>query len=141
MPKTKSASASPASAKPKRNFTVQGSDIGFTGGHYESKSPSGAGSKAGTKLFKMIEHGVLYNSDKTKYKKYEKMAPYAKYAGAKSVKFLLRETTQDSAKKSFYYEVKQTTLKTPIIINRNGVDVAITRKMTIKACKDSHNHA
>ena len=128
------------SDKPIRHFTVQGSDIGFTGGNYDSKSPRGAGSKAGTKLFQMIEHGVKFNSDKVKYKKYAKFAPFAKYAGAKSVKFLLRETTQDSAKKSFYYEVKQTHLRTPIIVNRNGVDVAITRKMSIKACKDPHNH-
>lgn len=122
--------------KAKRHFTVAGSDIGFTGGSYDSSSPRGAGSKAATKMFQAIENGVLYASDKKKNAKYAKFAEFAKYKNTKSIKFILRETTQDSKKKSFYYEVTQTKFKEPKIINRGGVDVQITKAVTIKACKE-----
>lgn len=119
-----------------RNFTIQGSDIGFTGGHYKSSTPYNAGTKAGGMLFRMIQYGVKYNTDKKKYAKYAKFASLAKYANEKKIKFILRETTQDSNKKSYYYEVAQTKLKTPIIVNRNGVEIKIEKKISIKACKE-----
>lgn len=121
-----------------RNFTVQGSDIGFTGGHYTASSPAAAGKKAGRQLFKMIENGKKYHDDKKKYAKYSKFAAFAKHSGDKTIKFLLRETTQGTAKKSFYYEVSQTKLKTPVIVSRGGVEITISKEFKIKSCKEPH---
>lgn len=119
-----------------RNFTIQGSDIGFTGGLYKGSSPSAAGRKAGSRLFNVIQLGQKYNSDKVKYAEYAKFAPYTKYANEKVVKFILRETTRGSKKESFSYEAHVQYLKTPRVVKRGGIDITVTKAVTVESCKD-----
>lgn len=126
--------------KPERNFTVQGSDLGFTGGLYTGKTPLAAAKKAGTKLFQAIDHGVKFHEDSKKFAKYKDHAEYAKYSQQKSVKFLLRETTQGSKKKSYFYEVTQNKFDEPKIVNRGGVQISVSRQIAVRACNESHEH-
>lgn len=118
-----------------RNFTVDNSEIGFVGGTYKAPSPMSAGRKAGRVLFSMIKYGALYEEDKKKYAKYAKYAAYAKFAKKQKIRLVLRETTQDSAKKSFTYEVTQEKLKEPLVVKRGDVEVKIERKFNIRSCK------
>lgn len=96
----------------KRHFTIAGSDISISGGLYKSTSPYAAGKKAATELFR-------------------------KKKSASKVKFILRETTNDSDKKSFYYEATVEHLKTPIETTwkkADGTPVFITKKIHLKTC-------
>jgi hypothetical protein len=108
--------------KSERTFTISGSDIGFAGGNYKASAPGAAGKKAARQLFRLVE----------------KDPKFAKYKSQKTIKFLLRETTRDSAKKSFYYESSMNKLKEPIILERNGVQIKIERQISVFACKDTH---
>lgn len=128
--------------KEDRNFTIQGSDIGFSGGLYVAKEPLAAAKKAGTKLFQMIDHAQKYKEDpkNEKYIKYKDIAEYAKYNGQKSIKFLLRESTQGSKKKSYFYEITQKKLSVPKEVTRGKVTITVNRETTVKSCKESHDH-
>lgn len=81
-----------------RSFIIQGSSLGFEGGHFVSKSPSAAAKKASRKLFALVE----------------KDAEYKRYAGEEVIQFILRETTQGSAHKTYPYDARKTELKTPL---------------------------
>jgi hypothetical protein len=103
-----------------RHFTIQGSDIGFVGGNYKADSPYRAAKKAARALFK----------------KAESEAKFARYKNTKTIKFLLRETTQTSEKKSFYYDGSIVKIEPPKVIVRKGVEISISREIKIKTCRD-----
>lgn len=118
-----------------RHFTIEQSDIGFVGGYYKGSSPVSAGRKAGHMLFKVAKYGKLYKEDSNKYARYAKYEKFAGFASKQKLRFVVRETTADSKKKSFTYEVSQEKLKDPIIVKRGDVEIKIERKFAIKACK------
>lgn len=111
----------------KRTFTIQGSDLGFEGGRYKGVSPMAAGRKAAKQLFRMIEN----KDSKADWKK------YARFAHFKVIKFIIRESTRGSAKDTFFYEATVTPLKTPRVIERNGVQITVTKQINVKACTES----
>jgi CxxC motif-containing protein (DUF1111 family) len=131
-----------------RSFTIQGSDIGFSGGSYKVKhgkdgkggAPSSAAKKAASALFRVVRNAVKYQKDPKGNARFAKLAKFAKWSKEKSIKFLLRETTRGSGKESFYYEATVVELKDPITVNRNGVEVVIKHKVSVKVCHDPHNH-
>lgn len=117
----------------KRVFTIQASEIGFTGGDYKSDIPSKAAKKAGRRIFKEIK-------DNKEFKK---------YASQNSVKFILREKTADSDKKTFFYEAEIKNLAKPRYIeirapnnanaNEDGiVRYAVTKEVKIATCSENH---
>jgi len=114
----------------KRKFTIQGSEIKYDGGIYTSKSKSGAtlsaAKKAASQLFKMVEN----KKDLKEWRQYEQ------FKKNKSIKFILRETTQDSNKKSYNYEATMIQLDEPIVIVKNNQEITITRKINVKSCHD-----
>jgi hypothetical protein len=81
-----------------RSFIIQGSSLGFEGGHFVSKSPSGAAKKASRKLFSLLE----------------KDPEYKRFSHEEVIQFILRETTQKSAHKTYPYDARKEKLKTPI---------------------------
>lgn len=119
------------SADGKRNFTIAGSDIEFEGGKYRISAkgtPSGAARKAAKSLFRMVEN----KDNSPEWKK------FSAYKNHKTIKFILRETTQDSNKKSYYYEAKIQHIhkddQKPVMIN--GVEIIHTKKIVVKTCND-----
>lgn len=102
----------------KRTFTVAGSDHGITGGNYISTSPTAAAKKAARIL-----------SKKTHLNKF---------------KFILREKTKGSEKKSYFYEADIIDLKTPIVIaawtKKDGSPVTITKKINLRVCHHDEMH-
>lgn len=125
-----------AGEKVERKFTIQGSDIGLTGGKYVAPSPSAAGKKAARRLFQVINFAVLYHQDKKQYAKYAKYSKFLKFKGVKVVKFLLRETTRGSDKNTYTYEGLKSDLTKPIVFKRAGVEVTVNHKIDIKTCKE-----
>jgi hypothetical protein len=85
-----------------RNFTVDGH-----GGIYKGKSPGQAANKAAKQLFKA-------SPSKT------------------SLSFSLRETTNDSSKKTYTYEATKKKLKEPKIIEKGSVKITITTEYSVK---------
>lgn len=110
----------------KRTFTIQGSDLGYNGGHYKSASPMAAARKAAKQLFRMIENK----------KKDPKLSKYHSFASHKDIKFLLRETTQGSSKDTYYYQAHVEKLKEPVEIVRGDITITITRKIVVKTCTE-----
>jgi len=109
----------------KRHFVVAASEVGFNGGLYKSKSPISAAKKAAKVLLRMIENKD-HNPEWHKFDHFK----------GKTVKFILRESTQGSAKKSYFYEASLVHLKEPKIIQRDGKDIAITKQVIVKTCND-----
>ena len=112
-----------------RTFTIAGSDIGWAGGKYKPQKngmPGPAAKKAAKELFKMIEN----KANKPEWHKYET------YKSHKTIKFILRETTLGSNKKSYYYEAKVQHLKTPMKRVIDGVEILYHRKIVVKTCPD-----
>jgi hypothetical protein len=104
-------------SKSERTFTVQGSDIGESGGSYKGSSPSTAAKKAARILFNKVQKP-------------------SKGKAPKSIKFILRETTQRSVKKSYFYEGFVTYFDEPKIVSRGGIDISISREIKVKSCKE-----
>lgn len=73
----------------KRSFTIQGSDITFEGGNYKGDTPKGAARKAAKRLFSLVK---------------DEKSPYHKYSRLTTIKFILREKTRGSEKKTYFYE-------------------------------------
>lgn len=112
-----------------RTFTVAGSDINWSGGIYKPQKnglPGPAAKKAAKTLFKMVEN----KDNKPEWRKYEA------YRDHKTIKFILRETTMGSSKKSYYYEAKVQHLKTPLKRVVDGVEILYHRKIVVKTCQD-----
>jgi hypothetical protein len=123
----------PAKKSDKRTFTIQASEIGFTGGNYASDLPSKAGKKAAKRLFQLVT----------------KDASFKRFASLKTIKFILREKTQGSAKNTFFYEAEMKKLATPKYItvkapNAEGADengyvkYPVTKEIKVAACEESH---
>lgn len=110
----------------KRSFVIAGSDIGFTGGLYKNRTPIAAGRKAGKTLLRMVE-----NKDNN-----PEWHKYHAHKDAKSVKFILRESTMGSAKKTYFYEASVVHFKEPKIIERDGKQIAVSKKVIVKTCND-----
>jgi len=110
----------------KRSFVIAGSDIGYTGGNYKNRTPIAAGRKAGKALLRMIEN----KDNKAEWQKYHA------HKDAKSVKFILREATQGSAKKTYFYEASVVHLKEPVTIERDGKQIIVSKKVIVKTCND-----
>lgn len=100
----------------KRTFTVVGTGVkGVSGGRYVSRDPTSAARKAGRQIYKKLSEYQIKSRIKN---------------GKPSIKFILRETTRDSLKKTFSYTVERKTLLEPVLVN------GILRKYTydIKSC-------
>ena len=114
-----------------KTFKIAGSDIDFMGGLYhpnKTGTPGSAAKKAAKSLFRMVEN----KKNKPEWKKFER------FNGHKTIKFILRESTSGSDKKSKYYEAKVIHLaakdhKTVVI---NGVEIVYTKKLVVKSCPD-----
>lgn len=117
----------------KRTFTIQASEIGFSGGHYKSDLPSKASKKAAKRLFELIDTSNTYKS-----------------FDGKKIKFILRETTKGTEKKTFFYEAEKKNLSTPKIIklkvpNNPKADAdgyityQVTKKIDVKAFAENHH--
>jgi hypothetical protein len=121
----------------KRTFTIQASEIGFTGGVYKSDLPSKASKKAAKRLFELIQ---------------DKTSPYhAKHANLTKVKFILREKSQGSAKKTFFYEAEKKDLASPKIVKVKAptnpkadadgfITYEVTKKIQVKAYAETHHN-
>jgi hypothetical protein len=107
-----------------RYFTIQGSDLGFEGGRYKGKTPAVAARKAAKQLYRMIEN---------KNKKRE-WAKYAHFASYDKIKFIIRETTQESDKKTFYYKAIIEDLPEPKVVKRGDIEYTVTKKITVTSC-------
>lgn len=89
----------------KNSYTVEYSDIDFTGGRYISKNPMSAAKKAASRMFKMTNK--------------------------KKIKFTIRRTTQGEEKKEYHYEAIQVTLKSPVVLNINGKEIVYKYEIEI----------
>ena len=114
-----------------RYFTIQGSDLGFEGGRYKGKSPAIAARKAAKQLFRMIEN-------KNKKREWSKYAHYASYD---KIKFILRETSKESDKKTYYYKATSEELDKPKIVKRANIEYTITKKITVTSCPGNMSSA
>ena len=92
-----------------RSFTIESSDIKFTGGRYISKEPLLAAKKAAHRLF---------NEEPKK----------------SSIRFLLREMTVGSVKRVYSYVAKKNKLDEPKVIRVGDADVTYTHTYDVKAC-------
>lgn len=102
----------------KRSFTIESAEIKLPkdyNGRFESKTPGGAGVKAARRLFEIL-------NEKKKSKKSE-------------IRFVLRETTQGSAKREYHYIAIKRVLDTPLEIARGDRTITITTEYKVKACK------
>lgn len=113
----------------KRSFTIQSSEIGFTGGDYKSDAPGKAAKKAAKRLFKLIETVDEYKS----------------FASHDKIKFFLREKTRGSDKKVYVYETSVHDLKTPKVImvkapnspeadDKGMVKYTVTKEIKVTTC-------
>lgn len=93
----------------KRSFTVDNSDTNVTGGRYLASSPLAAARKAARQLFK----------DTRK----------------KTIRFGMRETSQGSEKKVFFYVANKVALDEPKVIVRGDREIKIKTEYKVAACK------
>ena len=97
------------------SYTIESSDINFSGGRYISSNPYSAGKKAANQLFRKIHNEPNFK----------------KYKSSKTLKFVLRETTSGSNKKEFTYKAVQLKLPKPIILNIKGNEIVYKYKIYI----------
>lgn len=102
-----------------RSFKISGAGIPFTGGRYVGKTFSIASKRAASMLYRKV------NNDPS----------FAKYKSKPSIKFILKETTKGSAKKTKAYIVNRVELDKPIVISRNGVEVSYKFKYVVNELK------
>jgi hypothetical protein len=100
-----------------RTFTVQGSEFEITGGKYVAASPTVAARRAGSSLFRKV-----------------KKEGTSRQKEADTVKFILRETTRGSDKKTYFYEAVRTKLATPKVIKRGGEEITVSHTITVRTC-------
>jgi hypothetical protein len=103
----------------KRSFTIESAEIKVPlqyQGRFESKTPSGAAAKATRRLFQFLKE------DNPTSKKSE-------------IRFVLRETTQGSAKKEYHYIGIKRALETPREITRGSATITVTHEYKVKACQ------
>ena len=106
--------------KPKlRWFTIQGSGSGFTGGRYAAKDGvvGTASRKAGARLFRNLSETDIKNREKK---------------GDADIKFILRETTRNSKKNTYYFKVTRICLDEPVNIEKGDIKYCIKHKYSVK---------
>tara|TARA_B100000405_G_scaffold302020_1_gene264481 strand:- start:113 stop:685 length:573 start_codon:yes stop_codon:yes gene_type:complete len=107
--------------KPKlRWFTIQGSGTGFTGGRYAAKDGvvGTASRKAGARLFRNLSEADSKNREKK---------------GDADIKFILRETTRNSKKNTYYFKVTRICLDEPVEIAKGDIQYCIKWKYSVKS--------
>ena len=107
--------------KPKlRWFTIQGSGSGFTGGRYAAKDGvvGTASRKAGARLFRNLSETDIKNREKK---------------GDADIKFILRETTRNSKKNTYYFKVTRICLDEPVNIEKGDIKYCIKHKYSVKS--------
>lgn len=116
-----------AKDKVKRAFKIAGSSIGFEGGRFRGTTRATAARKAASRLLQLVEED----------------AHYATYRKLPSVKFILKETTQESEHKSTFYEAKRVELDAPIIREipnpkdpSKPLTITKTHDVHVKACRE-----
>jgi hypothetical protein len=102
-----------------RSFKIVGSGISFVGGRYVAETQSVAAKRAGSRLFQKIENDPSFKEFKSR----------------KSIKFIIRETTQGSLKKTTAYEVFRETLPKPIVTTIKGVEIIYKYNYTVTKLK------
>lgn len=113
----------------KRTFTIQASEIGFTGGEYKSDLPSKAAKKAAKRIFALAA----------------KDAAFKKFSDRKTLWFVLREKTRGSDKKVFFYKGLVQDLKNPKFVmvkapgnadadDKGMIKYAVTKEIKIAVC-------
>lgn len=107
----------------KRTFTIQGSDLEYSGGRYKGVSPYLVAKKAAKQLFRMIENK----------KKQSELNKYNKFKSYKKIKLILREMTRGSNKNIYYYEAYTEMLPEPIVIKRGDVSITITKSIHVNS--------
>lgn len=90
-----------------KSFKIMGSGIGFKGGSYKAQTIGVAAHRAGKQLFKKID-----KDDDLK-----------NFSSKGSIKFILRETTRGSEKKTKAYMTTRKLLDTPKVIKRSGLEI------------------
>ena len=93
-----------------RSFTIEESTYKFDGGRYLSKTPGGAAKKAARRIFEDMGSKV------------------------KPVKFILRESTSGSAKKTFCYAASKEIYDKPVTVKIGNSEVVYKHKYVVKAC-------
>tara|TARA_B100000405_G_scaffold247306_1_gene180733 strand:- start:1689 stop:2252 length:564 start_codon:yes stop_codon:yes gene_type:complete len=110
-----------AEDKPKlRWFTIQGSGTGFVGGRYAAKDGvvGTASRKAGARLFRDLSEVMIKNRAKK---------------GNDDIKFILRETTRNSKKNTYYFKVTRVVLDEPVTIKKGAIEYSIKHKYAVKS--------
>ncbi len=97
-----------------RSFTVEKSEVktASESPRYVSKTPGAAAAKAARRIFAEIK-----DAKKTE------------------VRFSIRETTQDSAKKEYKYIGIRQKLDKPKVLAIAGKDISITHEFKVKSCR------
>lgn len=123
----------------KRSFTIQGSEIAFKGGDYKGDTPKGAAKKAAKRLFALTR---------------DKESPFHRYARLTTIKFILREKTRGSDKKTYFYEANLHELKgddikyvkvhspdSELADEEGNIKYPITKEIKVATCAEPHfNH-
>ena len=113
----------------KRSFKIFGSDIGFSSPptqYYWGVEPGAVAKKFGTMLFKLINN---------------KDSKYYKFKDQNIIKIVLRETTKDSSKNIYYYEVTRHTLKKPVIRKvPDGTEIVNQYKTIVHKCESKKDY-
>jgi hypothetical protein len=125
-----------SSSDKKRTFTIQGSDITFKGGDYKGDTPKAAAKKAAKRLFALAR---------------DKNSSFHRYAHLTTIKFILREKTRGSDKKTYFYEaniheltgnaVKFIKVKSPESEEADAdgyIKYPITKEIKVATCAEPH---
>ena len=100
-----------------RTFTIQGSGLKYNGGRYKSDEVQSAAKKAATQLFRKLS-----------------LPEYRMHKHKTQIKFILRETTKGSEKKTFYYIGERSELSKPLILTIKGKEILYKYKYSVKKC-------
>jgi len=92
-----------------RTFTIAASENNVVGGHFTGAAPYNAAKKAARKLF---------TEGKSKHKE---------------LRFTLRETTAESAKKEFHYVAMKVVLPEPRVVKRGAVEYTVSVEYKVKS--------
>lgn len=117
----------------KRTFTIQASEIGFRGGIYKNDIPSKAAKKAAKRLFELVE----------------KEPEFKRFDDLDSIKFILRETTKGSDKKTFFYDASKKELRKPKFVmvkapdnpkaDQDGyIKYEVNKEVKVATCSEHH---
>lgn len=113
--------SSASSSDDTRYFTVAGSEFGIDGGKYKGRGKTALQAAARKAALSVYDQAKDANRDVPD-----------------KFKLILRETTRNSAKKSYFYDVYIEHLDTPIVLpykKADGSEVTVSRKVRIHKCR------